>query len=330
MDLSFIKNLPRDITITLIGGIGVGKSTSVFNFAKEEAQSMGYEDVFNGEYKPGKKYFIQFNERWYDLIKKHREDFYVFVNVKMDSIEPVDLTGFPRVIDNTIHYVPVSFADVLSTGDGLLFIDEITNVTREDQISALYSVLLDRRMGWTTLYPTVRIISAGNTIESTIATKLNENLVNRVMIIPFSITIDEWINYTGCKELGKFLKENQELFNEKPTPGEPFGTPRSWHRVCQLGYEYAKYLVSEGAYNTLVKWLETPDNSIHDVLDNPKLFSTLSIDKKMKVAQYLAKNFNCDVFLYIFDHEKEFVASILKNGDKKKIESCLDQKKIHL
>jgi len=88
--------------------------------------------------------------------------------------------------------------------DGILFLDEITNVQRPDVISAAYKLFLDKSSGNLRFSENVMVVSAGNPVPSTqeesarygIANSLPAPLLNRVIVFEVKPPdIEQWRQY---------------------------------------------------------------------------------------------------------------------------------------
>ena len=76
--------------------------------------------------------------------------------------EPSDLLGIPKEVNGAVSFRPLLWARCLSKCAGLLLLDELTNVSRPDVISASYKLIFDRRAGFVKFHEDVFIIACGN------------------------------------------------------------------------------------------------------------------------------------------------------------------------
>jgi len=218
----------------LLGPPGVGKTETVLTKAKEEAEKLG-------------KIFIDLrdadNTTINDIISNPRK-YYVYIRIVAPHVFPEDL-GIPRERDGYVEFLPPKILKILTLPDiyGLIFIDEITNVQRDDQISMYYSLILEKEAGFQLkLSRNIKIVLAGNTPEwSEIVRPLPKPLRNRMIVINVSPpSVDEWIEYMNKrfeddweKLVAVYLKTNPDDFLKPPSDDfENFPTPRSWTQLA--------------------------------------------------------------------------------------------------
>jgi len=252
-------------SILILGPPGIGKSDIIRQIAQEIAKSnkktlIDYKD-FIIKY-PDLTPVIKERED-YRLLKKEIPDtephnYFIFHDMRLTEIEPADLLGIPHVTQTGTRpmyssYVPLGWAKIFSLYPGLLFLDELTNVRRDDVLAAAYKLLLDRAAGETRFHDGVIIIAAGNPPEySAIARELPAPLINRMMVINvLPPTVDEWRDFMErverehkrgwYKRVYAFLKlkEIEGLASTYflPPPSiastlEPYPSPRSWSNAA--------------------------------------------------------------------------------------------------
>jgi len=238
-----VTRIPLLDRILLLGAPGIGKTEIIKQKAREEARKLG-------------KIFVDLREASEEVINDilvHPEKYYVYLRIVAPHVFPEDL-GIPKMVNHSakdyVEYVPPKVLKILSLSDiyGVLFIDEITNVQRDDQISMYYSLILEKEAGFQLkLSKNIKIVLAGNTPEwSTIVRELPAPLVNRMKIFEVTPpTIDEWINYMQKvygdeweKACAVYLKLfPAELLIPPKQAFEAFPTPRSWTLTCIDIYE---------------------------------------------------------------------------------------------
>jgi len=233
----YIKNTPRDVSILFIGAPGIGKSTVIREFAEEEAKELNRE-------------FVDFHELSENELKKIFENpskYYVYVDFRLTEVIPEDLIGIPRPIgDNYYVYVPPLWGKILSLREiyGLLFLDELTNVQRDDVISATYKIVLDRKVGFIKLSPNVRVIACGNDpSHSAIARPLPTPLAMRFEVVKVEPpSLEDWVKWMDKvyddkwdKRVLAYLHYSRADFSppiSKTEALENFACPRSWTRLA--------------------------------------------------------------------------------------------------
>ncbi|MEM4761431.1 MAG: AAA family ATPase [Thermofilum sp.] len=248
-------------SLLLIGPPGVGKSTAVKEVAEEIAKQLGrtFIDVTSKNYRDWVYREIMDCAKAKDLSTcLNEKNYFLFMDLRLTEVEPVDLVGYPYREEGRMEYAPPAWALLFSWFPGVLFLDELSNVRREDVMAAAYKLLLDKAAGFTKFHRNTLVIAAGNLPEHApgIAQQLPPPVVNRVAVKYVSApTIDEWYRWMNSKinelvrvgnldaETGAQMRETLDLvtsflinnpedfINTKQAEGmrsDNFPTPRSW------------------------------------------------------------------------------------------------------
>ncbi len=301
------KTLPKPLpSLLLLGQAGIGKSEVVRQCAEELANLMN-------------KQFVEYEDSIAKRILQEPERYFVFVDLRLSECEPSDLIGIPKLLEEYYVYSPPLWAKVLSKASGILFLDELTNVQRDDIKSIAYKLILDRSAGFVKFHKDVLIISAGNTSEhSSIANPLPAPLLNRCLIIYAKApTIDEWYNYmiskyqdNWCKRVYAYLITHQSDFVRSPDAPEGFNnfaTPRTWTKLALVLTPKPFEVYSENEIKSLCtgflgeevglkffKFLKYQVPSIEEILENPTKYKTLDLDVKaifvVEFAEFVKRN----------------------------------------
>ncbi|MEM2233745.1 MAG: AAA family ATPase [Nitrososphaerota archaeon] len=228
----YLEMVPPWQSVLLIGPPGVGKSRAVREFAEAEAAALGREFVDYDD-----------DDETYIRVTKDPEKYYVFLDLRLSECEPTDFLGVPRDVDHYIVYKPLRWVHVFSLQKvaGTFFLDELTNVRREDILAQAYKLVLDRRAGYKKFSQNVRVIAAGNDPESSaIVNLLPAPLTNRFTVFTVEApTVEEWIEYVNMHEggvdpriAGYLLRFREDLIHKAETETlQNFPTPRSWSRL---------------------------------------------------------------------------------------------------
>jgi hypothetical protein len=304
----------------LLGGVGVGKTEGAEVVARRVAHKRGRE-------------FIVYDGTNGDLILSNPDKYSVFVAFAASHLEPTDLIGIPREKDGYLVFKPLEWAEVLRRAGGVLFIDEITNLSRLDQQTAMLRLFCEKTAGYIRLPDTVMIIGAGNEeSQSSLATELSEPLrAGKALLLRIEEpTLDAWQDYMDAKygdwdrRILLYLKKFPKSFNappEKGTENAPVKCPRVWSRLATMSHKLdgdmmaefaAGYIGSEAA--TLGAFLSTKIPPIEEVNKKPDMWETLPSDAKyflvLEMAQakleyknllrYIAKNDREALEMFIF------------------------------
>ena len=302
--------LPKPLpSYLLLGPPGIGKSESIRQLAQEIAQKLNLQ-------------FIEYDDLIADKILQNPNKYFVFVDFRLTECEPSDLLGIPRSDTQYVEFKPLKWAYVLSKTAGILFLDELTNIQRDDVKAVAYKLLLDRKAGFVKLNNDVIIISAGNSPEySSIANALPSPLINRLVVINVEKpTLDEWLNYMNvhygdswCKRIYAYLMLNSQEFIKVPDSTETlvnYPTPRSWTKLAvTLTNNYLQIYDSEEVKTLSIgflgeevglkvaKFLLLNIPTISELLENPATFEKLDLDVKYA--------FTVQYALWINENEKQ-------------------------
>ena len=326
--------------LLILGAPGVGKTEIVMEKARDEAKKLG-------------KLFVDLREAdsatINDIISDPRK-YYVYIRIVAPHIFPEDL-GIPRERDGYVEFLPPKILKILTLPDihGLIFIDEITNVQRDDQISMYYSLILEKEAGFQLkLSKNIKIILAGNTPEwSEIVRPLPKPLRNRMIVINVSPpSVDEWIEYMNKrygddweKLVAVYLKTNPDDFLKPPSEDfVNFPTPRSWTQLAlTLKKVKSKELAESVIYGSVGKdvgdkfiamYFANIDvaEALEKISDDPSTFDEYNISAQSLIINALSQQpisvlkAKYSKFIeYLLDEHREFlvIMILLMNANKR-------------
>ncbi len=270
------------------GAVGIGKSYSVKQFAKEQALKEQRE-------------FIEWNAfKDKHLLKENPEKYFVFADIRASQLDASDVRGLPFATNGSIEWKIPAVFDVFTRDNlhGVIFFDEI-NLAPPLIQSSLYQIILDRQVGEKSLNPDVFLVGAGNPADDVanvfeFSTALKNRFVYVVLDIP---TINEWTSWALENNIDKriisFLQFKKDYLHGKLAninEKNNFPTPRSWHFLSdlikeiddldiirelsigcvgqQVGVEFTAFIELEKKLN------------IKDYLKNPKKLKELKMNEK--------------------------------------------------
>jgi MoxR-like ATPase len=301
-------------SILLLGAPGIGKSDIVRHVAKQIAEAKGltlidYKDLIIKH--PRLDELIAQREeeiRANKPIKEWKYPYFIYHDMRLTEVEPSDLIGLPSVVkrDSTpvyTAYVPLAWARILSVFPGLLFLDELTNVQRNDVVSAAFKILLDRSAGEIKFHDDVIIISAGNPPRySAVARPLPAPLINRMLVIEVEPpTLESWRNFmdrveaeTGrrwYKPVYAFLKSEETELPKYfyPPPSltstlNAYPSPRSWSHAAWVLEELSKHAAETKVGTITIPYLQqviagfVGDEAAQKFVDYLMIFAKVNID----------------------------------------------------
>jgi len=327
--------------LMLIGAPGIGKTEIIKQKAEEEAKKLN-------------KIFIDLREaddKTISAIYENPERYYVFIRVIAPHIFPEDI-GIPEKKQKYVEYLSPKILSVLTIPEihGVLFIDEITNIQRDDQISMYYSLILEKEAGFQLkLSKNVKILLAGNPPEwSEIVRPLPKPLRNRVILMEVSPPeIDEWIRYMDSryndeweKIISAYLKAFPEDFIKPPSDDwSAFPTPRAWTQLSLLLHQFRDGeelrdsiiigTVGKEVGQKLITLLNTRidiEEMIKELSKDPSLWKRLDINAKIMLLYSLSQRTikelkerleNFIKYLLTNDREMLVLMIVMMNSDKK-------------
>jgi len=282
-------------SVLLIGPPGIGKSFSVKRFAQLLAKKKG-------------KIFIDYDDDIADEVLKEPQKFFVFHDLRLVEIEPSDLIGIPEKEENYTKFNPLKWARIQSLTEGVLLLDELTNVTRPDVISVSYKPIFDHKTGYIKFSRDFFVIAAGNAPEhSSIASMLPAPLINRCIVIRVRApTVDEWEEFMEeeygdrwDKRTFAFLKAFEGEGYILKVPRQPecldnYPTPRTWTKLATIMYKWKKaprYLI-EGLIGPEIGqkfWAFSKTRiDLKEYLQRPMRFLELKEDQRFMLCLLLA------------------------------------------
>jgi len=255
-------------SLLFVGEPGVGKSETARTVAMELAKEYNLE-------------FLDFTG--IGTLRKIVEKpygYFVYVDLRLTSMEPSDITGIPRRLAiatkrelieeirkmlgsaSSSDYIPFAWALVLKLTPGILNLEELSNVEREDMMSAVYQLALDKRAGELYFSKGTLVIALGNPRGwSTIVRELPLPLLNRFLTFEVvSPTVEEWINYMNSRYGNKyytgvadFLKAFPEYLTARPSSSEE-GTSTSMETTSAVSFKEASGLTPSKQIPTPRSW----------------------------------------------------------------------------
>lgn len=149
------------------------------------------------------------------------------------QIAPEDVSGIPRIVGERSVFCPPRILLPERPEPFCLFLDELPACAPDVQ-KALYSLLLERRLGEHGLPKGSWVVAAGNRVQDrALVRSLSSALVNRVTILNLRVEADEWIAWARANGVRSDVIAFVTMMPDalmRPVPAEPqpFSTPRAW------------------------------------------------------------------------------------------------------
>lgn len=302
------------ITPHLIGPSGIGKSTFVYEWAREKAAELGLE-------------FVDADLILPEEVERYLENpnrYFVYKDNRLMCMDPVDLSGQPRPVNSKfVAFLPLATARLLNACAGVLFLDEFMNETRQNMKAASYKLVRDFKMGDIALNPKTIVIAASNTAKySSIVTSLPKPLRDRFDFIETEApTIEDWAAWMDKtygerwdREVLAYLlwRPSDFLANVEDTVEddgwEPPATPRGWSYTA-LAFKKIKskkitadereemlYSVAKGKLGrvgeSLMAFLKNKVPSFEELVRNPEVMRSFKVEQKYLAALTVAEAIN--------------------------------------
>ena len=149
------------------------------------------------------------------------------------QIAPEDVSGIPRIIGERSVFCPPRLLLPESNEPFCLFLDELPACAPDVQ-KALYSLLLERRIGEYALPKGTWVVAAGNRAQDrALVRSLSSALINRVTLLHVRVDTGDWLAWAERArvrtEISSFIHTMPDaLMRAVPADPEPFSTPRAW------------------------------------------------------------------------------------------------------
>jgi MoxR-like ATPase len=163
---------------------------------------------------------------------------YDFLDVRAVQLDPVDLRGLPRIVEDQTEWVPPKFLP--TTGKGILFLDELTSAPQMTQ-AGCYQLVLDRKLGEYLLPDGWVVIAAGNPAsERGVHFAMPRPLRNRFVHLDLEPDLDDWCRWAVKAqvrpEIIAFMRLKPELLHtaDATSDANAWPTPRSWEMASQV------------------------------------------------------------------------------------------------
>ncbi|MDR1448899.1 MAG: MoxR family ATPase [Propionibacteriaceae bacterium] len=184
------------------------------------------------------------------------------------QLAPEDLIGVPELVAGPDGVTRSRFAPPVSiarTEPFCLFLDEL-NASSPDVQKAMYSLVLDHRLGELELPPDSVVVGAGNrATDSALARPMASALINRMVHVHLKADAADWLVWATREGLHplviQYLTERPgHLWSPAPKEQRPFSTPRSWHILSDCLLSYPGDSWSDHTLEVLTSGLLTPQH----------------------------------------------------------------------
>lgn len=298
------------------GTTGIGKSDTVESQVRKIADEKDREFVI-----------------WHDLSQSQKEnlknridDVFVMFDIRLASYDPSDIQGIPSLEEDVLRFMPPEWVDAICQDgfEGVVFLDE-ANLAPPLVQSALYQLVLDRKVGSRRISDGVYVVAAGNRegedranihgMAAPLADRFGHvELQQPTAGDPDNGTGGEWTEWALENDIHEYVLSflfseygEQYLFTfESDNFGgtHSFATPRSWETVSDLltddmtpeeAGDIASIWVGNGVGTEFEAFLELRlDADIESYLENPEKGEQLAeepFDKSSAIMTGVAAKF---------------------------------------
>ncbi len=165
-------------------------------------------------------------------------------DIRLSQLDAVDLRGIPSIANGQTKWMPPIFLPTNADSKGILFLDELNSAPLSVQ-TAIYQLILDRKIGEYSLPKGWRILCAGNKInDKGIVFKLPSPLINRMVHLVLEANYEDFKTWAIEASVHPFVVgflgfRPDLLSTELPrnTEANPaFATPRAWTMLSTILY----------------------------------------------------------------------------------------------
>lgn len=219
-----------------------------------------------------------------------------FIDIRLATHDPTDLTGLPRFVDNKAQFVPFDLFPLENTPlpkgkkGWLCLCDEVTSCSRSMQ-AASYRLILDREVGQHKLHPNCFLMAAGNRSEdNAVVNDLSTALKSRLITLRVTIDPEQWIEdfavpYDIDHRIIGYIKANPDALNDfdPDSDTDTFCCPRTLEFLSRIikGHDITKKDipliagtigdVRAGEFYAACQVLQSCTVTIDDILKDPFL-----------------------------------------------------------
>lgn len=178
------------------------------------------------------------------------------VSLLGSQLSPTDIYGSPQLVDGRTQYCPPRI--IMREKPFVLFLDELNGASQDVQ-KAFYSLIHDHQVGEYHLPDGTIIIGAGNRKwDAAIVNQMSSALINRMVQIHLEVSPNDWLEWAEEEEVHpsilKYIRKHPDQLSMPATDDEfPFSTPRAWHILSDVMYQWheSEVAVSIAAYGVL-------------------------------------------------------------------------------
>lgn len=229
-----------------------------------------------------------------------------FVDKRLSQSDPTELKGFPFPDQNTRLMEFFHDGELPTSGEGILFLDELPNAPPMVQ-NAAYQLILDRRLGTYQLPAGWVPFAAGNEVQHRSGTyALSKALAGRFQHIRVTPDVDDWLDWAVANNISPvtrgYIRFRQEaLYTEDFSKVElAYPSPRSWVKADEIVMDKTlppsvriELLAGTLGQGTALEFLGYADNEA----EVPELKDVLAAPDKMPVPERLSTKYAVISFL---------------------------------
>lgn len=230
-----------------------------------------------------------------DSVKQIAKKFNLeFVDIRLSQMDPLDINGLPKVIDNKFEYIPSSLfpleTDEIPKGKNgwLLCFEELNSASKAVEVAA-YKIILDRLVGVHKIHPKALMAATGNkNTDGAVARSIGTAMQSRLITFEMEVNKIDWVKWANENKVDhriiSFIEFRPDalMYFDPNHSDYTFPCPRTWAMLSDILAIAGEMLITEldliggcigkGMSRDFFSYIQIADAlpDINDILSNPE------------------------------------------------------------